>query len=77
MPSTICLGSVGDDVRRLQRVLARYMLWNPFGPITGPFDASLETAEEFSASQWLDRRRDRGHRERGPSCQATGKHRRS
>ena len=44
MPSTISLGSTGDDVKRLQRVLARQLLWNPFGPITGIFDASLETS---------------------------------
>jgi peptidoglycan hydrolase-like protein with peptidoglycan-binding domain len=44
MPATISLGSTGDDVKRLQRVLARHLLWNPFGPITGTFDASLETA---------------------------------
>ena len=44
MPATIAPGSVGDDVKRLQRVLARHLEWNPFGPITGTFDASLETA---------------------------------
>jgi peptidoglycan hydrolase-like protein with peptidoglycan-binding domain len=44
MPSTISLGSTGDDVKRLQRVLARHLLWNPFGPITGIFDASLENS---------------------------------
>jgi peptidoglycan hydrolase-like protein with peptidoglycan-binding domain len=44
MPSTISVGSTGDDVKRLQRVLARHLLWNPFGPITGIFDASLESA---------------------------------
>jgi peptidoglycan hydrolase-like protein with peptidoglycan-binding domain len=44
MPATISLGSTGDDVKRLQRVLARHLLWNPFGPITGVFDASLETS---------------------------------
>jgi peptidoglycan hydrolase-like protein with peptidoglycan-binding domain len=42
MPSTISLGSTGDDVKRLQRVLARRLEWNPFGPITGVFDASLQ-----------------------------------
>lgn len=42
MPATIGPGSSGDDVKRLQRVLARMMLWNPFGPISGVFDASLE-----------------------------------
>ena len=44
MPATISLGATGDDVKRLQRVLARHLLWNPFGPITGTFDASVETA---------------------------------
>jgi peptidoglycan hydrolase-like protein with peptidoglycan-binding domain len=44
MPATVSLGSVGDDVKRLQRVLARQLMWNPFGPITGAFDASLETS---------------------------------
>ncbi|MGA7126167.1 MAG: peptidoglycan-binding domain-containing protein, partial [Chthoniobacterales bacterium] len=44
MPATISPGSTGDDVKRLQRVLARHLLWNPFGPITGVFDASLETS---------------------------------
>jgi len=44
MPATISLGSTGDDVKRLQRALARQLAWNPFGPITGTFDASLETA---------------------------------
>jgi peptidoglycan hydrolase-like protein with peptidoglycan-binding domain len=42
MPATIGPGSSGDDVKRLQRVLARALLWNPFGPINGVFDASLE-----------------------------------
>ena len=44
MPATISVGSTGDDVKRLQPVLARRLLWNPFGPITGVFDASLETS---------------------------------
>ena len=44
MPSTIGLNSTGDDVKRLQRVLARHLLWNPFGPITGLFDASLQSS---------------------------------
>jgi peptidoglycan hydrolase-like protein with peptidoglycan-binding domain len=44
MPATISIGATGDDVKRLQRVLARHLLWNPFGPITGVFDASLETS---------------------------------
>jgi len=54
MPATIRLGSVGDDVKRLQRVLARHLEWNPFGPITGTFDTSLETAvKNFQGSQGL------------------------
>jgi len=44
MPQTISLGSTGHDVKRLQRALARHLLWNPFGPITGTFDAGLELA---------------------------------
>jgi peptidoglycan hydrolase-like protein with peptidoglycan-binding domain len=54
MPATISLGSKGDDVKRLQRVLARHLLWNPFGPITGVFDASLETSvNSFQQSNGL------------------------
>jgi peptidoglycan hydrolase-like protein with peptidoglycan-binding domain len=54
MPATISLGSTGDDVKRLQRVLARQLLWNPFGPITGTFDASLETSvKDFQSSNGL------------------------
>src|SRR5580692_4160873 len=54
MPATIGLGSTGDDVKRLQRVLARSLLWNPFGPITGVFDASLETSvKDFQQSSGL------------------------
>ena len=44
MPSTIHLGSTGDDVKRLQRVLARSMITSPFGPISGLFDAALDSA---------------------------------
>jgi peptidoglycan hydrolase-like protein with peptidoglycan-binding domain len=44
MPSTVHLGSTGDDVKRLQRVLARSMVISPFGPITGVFDAALDAA---------------------------------
>ena len=44
MPATISLGSTGDDVERLQRVLARMLLYNPFGPITGVFDATLQAS---------------------------------
>ncbi len=44
MPATIQLGSTGDDVKRLQRALARQLAWNPFGPITGVFDAGLEAS---------------------------------
>lgn len=54
MPATISLASTGDDVKRLQRVLARHLLWNPFGPITGIFDASLETSvKSFQQSNGL------------------------
>jgi peptidoglycan hydrolase-like protein with peptidoglycan-binding domain len=44
MPTSVQLGSTGDDVKRLQRALARLLAWNPFGPITGNFDASLDAA---------------------------------
>ena len=54
MPATISLGSTGDDVKRLQRVFARHLLWNPFGPITGDFDAQLENAvKSFQGSEGL------------------------
>lgn len=54
MPTTIGLGSTGDDVKRLQRVLARHLEWNPFGPITGTFDASLEAAvKNFQSANGL------------------------
>jgi len=54
MPATIGPGSTGDDVKRLQRVLARMLLWNPFGPITGVFDATLETdVKSFQQSNGL------------------------
>ena len=33
VPATIGPGSKGDDVKQLQRVLARMLLSNPFGPI--------------------------------------------
>jgi len=33
MPATVQLGSVGADVKRLQRVLARLMVSSPFGAI--------------------------------------------
>jgi len=42
MPATVGPGSTGEDVKRVQRGLARQLLWNPFGPITGIFDATLE-----------------------------------
>src|SRR4029079_12222932 len=44
MPATVQLGSVGADVKRLQRVLPLLMGSSPFGPITGTFDATLDTA---------------------------------
>jgi peptidoglycan hydrolase-like protein with peptidoglycan-binding domain len=54
MPATIGPGSTGDDVKRLQRVLARMLAWNPFGPISGVFDASLEAAvKSFQQSNGL------------------------
>ena len=54
MPATIGSGSTGDDVRRLQRALARQLLWKPFGPITGAFDAGLETSvKSFQAANGL------------------------
>ena len=54
MPTTISLGSTGDDVKRLQRVLARHLFWNPFGPITGTFDSGLEGAvKSFQQSKGL------------------------
>lgn len=54
MPSTISLGSTGDDVKRLQRVLARHLLWDPFGPITGTFDTGLGTAvKDFQQANGL------------------------
>jgi peptidoglycan hydrolase-like protein with peptidoglycan-binding domain len=54
MPATVGPGSVGDDVKRVQRVLARHLEWNPFGPITGSYDASLEAAVKiFQASNGL------------------------
>jgi len=54
MPATIQPGSTGDDVKRLQRVLARHLLWNPFGPITGLFDGTLESSvKAFQQSNGL------------------------
>lgn len=54
MPASIGPGSTGDDVKRLQRVLARQLLWNPFGPITGVFDAGLEVSvKNFQAANGL------------------------
>jgi peptidoglycan hydrolase-like protein with peptidoglycan-binding domain len=47
MPPTISLGSTGEDVKRVQRVLARMLGYNPFGPITGVFDAGVENAVKF------------------------------
>jgi peptidoglycan hydrolase-like protein with peptidoglycan-binding domain len=54
MPASIGLGAIGDDVKRLQRVLSRHLLYNPFGPITGVFDAQLETSvKNFQSAQGL------------------------
>jgi peptidoglycan hydrolase-like protein with peptidoglycan-binding domain len=47
VPATLSIDSIGEDVKRLQRVLARQLFWNPFGPITGVFDASLETCAKL------------------------------
>ena len=44
MPSVIKLGSTGDDVKRLQRVLARSLQIDLDHPITGVFDQALDTA---------------------------------
>jgi peptidoglycan hydrolase-like protein with peptidoglycan-binding domain len=43
MPSTIQLGSTGEDVKRLQRVLARSIQIGLDHPITGVFDSALDT----------------------------------
>src|SRR5437868_5775544 len=42
MPSVIKLGSTGDDVKRLQRILARSEQINLDHPITGVFDDYLD-----------------------------------
>ena len=57
MPSVIGLGSSGDDVKRLQRLLARVLLWNSFRPITGVFDDGLETSVKSFPEQRADSRR--------------------
>jgi len=44
MPSQIQLGSTGDDVKRLQRVLARSLQIDLDHPITGVFDDRLDAA---------------------------------
>ena len=44
MAVTIGLGATGEDVKRVQRALARQLLWNPFGPITGIYDTTLESS---------------------------------
>lgn len=54
MPATIAIGATGDDVKRVQRVLARRLEWNPFGPITGAFDGTLESAvKSFQSAHGL------------------------
>jgi peptidoglycan hydrolase-like protein with peptidoglycan-binding domain len=50
MPPTLSLGSTGDDVKRVQRVLSRMLLASPSGPITGVFDAALEAAVKLFQS---------------------------
>ncbi len=42
MPSVIKVGSTGDDVKRLQRILARSIQINLDHPITGIFDDYLD-----------------------------------
>ena len=44
MPATIQLGATGEDMKRLQRVLARAMLISPFGPVNDTFDSALDAA---------------------------------
>ena len=44
MPNVIKLGSTGDDVKRLQRILARSLQIDLDHPITGVFDQALDTA---------------------------------
>ena len=44
MPSQVQLGSTGDDVKRLQRVLARSIQIGLDHPITGVFDDALDAA---------------------------------
>jgi len=54
MPATISVGSTGDDVKRLQRALARMQAWSPFGPINGIFDSSLrEGVKNYQKSYGL------------------------
>jgi peptidoglycan hydrolase-like protein with peptidoglycan-binding domain len=54
MPATVQLGSTGDDVKRVQRVLRRSMVIAPFGAISGVFDAELDTGvRDFQASKGL------------------------
>jgi peptidoglycan hydrolase-like protein with peptidoglycan-binding domain len=54
MPISIGPGATGDDVKRVQRALARQLLWDPFGPITGVFDASVTASvKQFQQSKGL------------------------
>ncbi len=54
MPQTASLASTGEDLKRVQRALARQLLWNPFGPITRVFDASLErSVKSFQSANSL------------------------
>jgi peptidoglycan hydrolase-like protein with peptidoglycan-binding domain len=54
MVATIRRGSTGNDVKRLQRVLGRQLLYLPYGPRSGVFDAALEQAvKAFQQSNGL------------------------
>jgi peptidoglycan hydrolase-like protein with peptidoglycan-binding domain len=54
MPTTIQLGSTGDDVKRLQRVFARSVQIGLNDPITGVFDASLDlVVRDFQSANGL------------------------
>ena len=51
MPTTIRLGSTGDDVKRLQRVLARSIQIGLDRPITGIFDNALDQSVRLTQEQ--------------------------
>ena len=53
MPATIRLGDTGEDVKRLQRVLARMKSLSP-DRVTGSFESVTESAvKDFQQSQGL------------------------